>query len=66
MAQRLKMNKGLRNQITRIKHKQRCYVLGLNPDEHYCYKAQGTPCSCFMCRPAKYSRKIKHKKNNSK
>jgi hypothetical protein len=55
------MDKARRQEITTLKHKKRCKVLGLKPEEHYCYKAQGKPCSCYMCSPYKYSRKIKHK-----
>ena len=55
-------NKALRQQITKRKHEKRCKVMGLNPEEHYCYKAQGKPCSCSACSPVKFSRKQKHKK----
>lgn len=57
------MDKARREEITRLKHKKRCKALGLNPKEHYCYKAQGKPCSCYMCSPYKYNRKDKHKIN---
>lgn len=55
------MNKARRQEITNLKHKKRCNILGLKPEEHYSYKAQGKPCSCSMCSPYKYNRKIKHK-----
>jgi hypothetical protein len=58
------MNKDRRNEITKLKHKKRCKLLGLKPEEHYCYKAQGKPCSCYICSPYKFNRKIKHKANN--
>lgn len=51
------MNKGRRNEITRLKHKKRCKVYGIKPEEHYCYKAQGKPCSCMFCQAkGKYKR----------
>ena len=55
------MDKGKRQEITKLKHKKRCKALGLNPEDHYCYKEQGKPCSCYMCSPHKYKRNIKHK-----
>lgn len=55
------MNKGRRNEITKLKHIKRCKNLGLLPEKNYCYKAQAVPCSCKLCSPFKYSRKIKHK-----
>jgi hypothetical protein len=55
------MDKGRRNEIAKLKHKKRCDVFGIKPEEHYCYKAQGKPCSCLMCSPYKYNRKQKHK-----
>ena len=55
------MNKGRREEVAKLKHIKRCKALGLKPEEHYCYKAQGKPCSCNMCSPIKFSRKIKHK-----
>ena len=55
------MNKARRQEITNLKHKKRCKAMGLKKEEHYCYKAQGKPCSCKMCSPYKHSRKQKHK-----
>jgi hypothetical protein len=55
------MNKHIRQVVTNAKHKKRCKILGLKPEEHYCYKAQGKPCSCDICSPKKYKRNIKHK-----
>jgi len=55
------MDKAKRQEITKLKHKKRCKVLGLKPEEHYCYKEQGKPCSCSMCSPHKHKRNIKHK-----
>ena len=34
---------------------------GYEPEEHYCYKEQGKPCSCYVCSPYKYKRNVKHK-----
>lgn len=56
-----KNNKGRRQELTRLKYLKRCKVLGLDPNKYYCYKAQGKPCSCFMCSCEKFSRKVKHK-----
>jgi hypothetical protein len=55
------MNKAIRQEITKLKHKKRCKTLGLKPEEHYEYKESGTPCSCKFCRSEKHSRKVKHK-----
>lgn len=55
------MNKGLRNEVTKRKHQQVCSILNIDPSTHYIYKAQAKPCSCSLCSPYKYSRKIKHK-----
>ena len=56
------MNKGRRNELTKLKHKKRCKNLGIIPEENYCYKHQGKPCSCFVCSGNKYNR-AKSKKN---
>ena len=56
-------NKARRQELTKLKHKKRCNVLGLKPEEHYCYKEQAKPCSCILCSPNKYSRKVKHRKD---
>jgi hypothetical protein len=57
------MNKGRREELTQLKFKKRLKQLGLNKSEgnFYCYKTNGKPCSCSVCSPKKYSRKIKHK-----
>lgn len=57
-------NKGRRNELTKLKHKKRAKKYGLDPKKHYELKAQGKPCSCFLCSGDKYSRKAKHKKEN--
>jgi len=57
------MNKGIRQRKTRLKFKKRLKQMGLLNKEgnFYCYKSNGSPCSCPMCSPNKYNRKIKHK-----
>ena len=59
------MNKGRRNEITKLKHKKRCKAFGIKPELHYCYKAQGVPCSCAGCVGGKYKRNIKHKSDEN-
>lgn len=56
-------DKGHREQVTQRKLKARLKTLSLPDDEvkHFCYKAQAKPCSCYLCSPYKYSRKVKHK-----
>lgn len=54
-------NKARRQELTKLKHQKRCKRLGLKPEEHYCYKAQGKPSSCYLCSPYKYKRSKKHK-----
>jgi len=59
------MDKGRRNEITKLKHKRRCKPFNIKPELNYCYKAQGVPCSCYACTGEKYKRKVKHKKDYS-
>lgn len=65
-------NKGERNRKTVVFFKRRLRNLRLlnksgEPDvKQYCYKNQGKPCSCFMCSPYRYKRKIKHKEKYDK
>ncbi len=59
------MNKARREEIAKLKHKKRCKAMGINPEEHYCFKAQGKPCSCILCSSKKYTRKVKHKNKDS-
>jgi len=58
------MNKGDRQRRTQLKFKKRLRQLNLLGKEgnFFCYKSTGKPCSCPMCSPNKYKRKIKHKK----
>lgn len=58
------MDKARRQEISKLKHKKRCKVHGLKPEEHYEYKESGTPCSCYVCRGEKHSRKNKHKRDD--
>lgn len=51
------MNKQVRKEIEQRKFQRRCELLGLDLNKHYQYKAQGKPCSCFMCKKERYSRK---------
>jgi len=57
------MNKGRRNELTKLKFKKRIKQLGLKKEDGnlFCYKTSGKPCSCEMCSPYKFSRKRKHK-----
>ena len=55
------MDKGRRQELTKLKHIKRCKAIGVNPKDHYCYKEQGKPCSCYACNNIKYKRSIKHK-----
>ena len=59
------MDKGRRNELTKLKYKKRLKQLGLKESEgnFNCYKSTGTPCSCPMCSPNKYNRTEKHKGN---
>ncbi len=53
------MNKGRRNELTKLKFKKRLKQLGLKqtkPTDFICYKTTGNPCSCPMCQPHKYNR----------
>jgi hypothetical protein len=53
------MDKGRRNELTKLKFKKRLKNLGLkqeSPTDFICYKHQGKPCSCFMCSNKKYNR----------
>ena len=61
------MDKGRRTRLTTLKFKKRLRKMNLlGPGGKievgfYCFKNQGKPCSCPMCRHQKYKRKIKHK-----
>lgn len=54
-------NKGRRTELTKLKHKRRCKILGIDPNTDYAFKHQGKPCSCYLCSSEKYNRKRKHK-----
>lgn len=61
------MNKGRREEIKQLKYKKRVKVFadleGKRTDDliksqvYIKWKADAKPCSCFMCRNQKYSRK---------
>lgn len=57
------MNKLERHQMKMRKFRQR--LLKFKPEgrvgDLYGYRSHSTPCSCWACRAAKYSRKQKHK-----
>lgn len=56
------MDKGRREELTRLRHRKRCKRLGIVQEDHYCYKAQTRPCSCYICKSrGKYNRSLKHK-----
>jgi hypothetical protein len=55
------MNKGERTRLRMVHYKRRLKRLRIKGDM-FCLKDQGKPCSCYMCSPSKYKRKIKHKK----
>ena len=57
------MNKARRFELKMLKFTKRLKQLGLNVKEHNvnAYRTTGQPCSCYICSPYKFSRKIKHK-----
>jgi hypothetical protein len=53
------MNKGRRNELRDLKWKRRLKNLGLIKEDKksfICYRDQGKPCSCSICRNQKYNR----------
>ncbi len=66
-------NKLHRNTITKLRWYARLKALGLfykSDSKPYCYKAQGKPCSCYMCSPSKVlgkeAQKAKYRNNKHK
>lgn len=58
------MNKGRRQELTQLRFKRRLrdHRITPKPDgNYYAFKSSGAPCSCWVCRDEKYSRKVKHK-----
>ena len=55
------IDKGHRNRIRYLKYRHRLAVLGLKEGEWQAKKSDAKPCSCWLCRSEKYSRKQKHK-----
>lgn len=61
------MNKGRRNEIEQAKWEKRLKNLNIpisDKEKFTCYKSQGKPCSCDLCKPIKFKRNIKHKGKN--
>lgn len=56
-------NKGRRQELTMLKYRKRLKKWGRKPGEFLALKSHGKPCSCWMCRGERYSRKTKHKSN---
>lgn len=58
------MDKGRRNELTKLKFKKRLKTLGLKqetPKDYTCYKHQAKPCSCFVCSRKNHGEKAKYK-----
>ena len=57
------MDKKRRFELKMLKFKRRLTQLGLlfKEGNFHCYKTTGKPCSCYMCKGERYSRKHKHK-----
>ena len=62
------MNKGRRDELTKLKYKKRLKQLGLKEEDsgkkgwnYHCYKTTGSPCSCEACSGERYNRTQKHK-----
>lgn len=47
------MNKGRRNELTKLKYKKRLNIYKLD-NGHYALKSHGSPCSCGICKAEKY------------
>ena len=54
-------NKGHRNHIRDNKYRSRLADVGMAYGQWQAKKSDGKPCSCFLCRSEKYSRKQKHR-----
>jgi len=57
------MDKARRFELKMLKFTKRLKQLRLTIKEgnFNSYRTTGQPCSCYMCSPYKFSRKIKHK-----
>lgn len=58
------MNKGRRNELAGLKQKKRIKLYRFSADNIRAIgklKNHATLCSCLMCSPYKYSRKVKHR-----
>lgn len=60
------MNKRERFRIKMLKYKKRLKLRGLTEKDGnvHSFRSHGTPCSCWLCKGERFSRKIKHKKGN--
>lgn len=65
------MDKGRRQELTKLKFKKRLNNLGLlkngKPTEGklYAFKSHGSPCSCFVCQPKGKYRDNRPKNNKT-
>ena len=54
------MNKGRRQELKMLRYKRRIGKIRplalAGEDAYYAYRSHSTPCSCWCCRPPKYSR----------
>lgn len=48
------MNKGRRNELTKLKYKKRLNIYGLKNGDWTALKSHGSPCSCGICKSEKY------------
>ena len=57
-------NKGRREELKKLKFIKRLKLFNLKqktPQDYICYKTTSSPCSCFICKGERYTRKEKHK-----
>jgi hypothetical protein len=52
------MNKGRRNELTRLKFQRRLKLYGVKEGEgnFFGFQSHGKPCSCYLCRNEKFNR----------
>lgn len=51
------MNKARRQELAKLKQKQRLKNYGLEDDgKQHVFKSTGKPCSCFLCKGERYKR----------
>lgn len=59
------MDKGRRNELRDLKWKKRLKKMNLkreNPKDFICFRDQGKPCNCWLCKRPKYNRAKNKKK----